>query len=319
MQPEYVGVNTFLGAEMAEWTELTDDIDAVAFGAPFDGGSIHKPGSRYGPQGVRSASSKLESMFEYDVELFNTATKRTGSYGSLELRDCGDIPIAPHDLERTHEIVRDHVRTVPESTLPILIGGDHSLTYPTFQTYAEKVDGDVGLIHLDAHSDVWGSSPLYGEHNAGSVVADIAESEYGSYENVAMIGVRAHQDMDFVELVEEADMYVEYARDVHEKGIHDCVETAIHHACSDVDHAYLTIDIDVVDPAFAPGTGTPEPGGLTSADVLRAAERLGRCEEIGAVDLMEVAPTVDPGYSTSLLGAYVLSRFIQSHFYEELP
>jgi len=172
------------------------------------------------------------------------------------------------------------------------------------------------LIQLDAHTDTWGESDLYGEHYHGSPMARIDESEHGGYENHAMVGIRGHVDEDFHEIVDERGLYVDYASDVHEKGIEESIEGAIDHATDGVDHVYLTIDIDVTDPTFAPGTGTPSPGGLTSYQLLRATDLLGECSAIGAVDLMEVAPTLDPLDTTSLLGAKALTRFFESYFYE---
>jgi agmatinase len=142
-------------------------------------------------------------------------------------------------------------------------------------------------------------------------MARINDLEQGGYENHAMIGIRAYERADFPELVKENGIQVNYARDIREKGILTCVEEAIQHATDGTDRVYLTVDIDAVDPSFAPGTGTPEPGGMTSADLLAAMDRLGQCSSIGALDLMEVAPRLDPTDSTQMLAAMAVSRFIE--------
>jgi len=317
--PGYSGVKTFLGAEEVEPEELSSDVDAAVYGVPYDGAVTNKPGTRYGPDALRSATARRGSyVFESDDESYNIATDRTAAYGSLELRDCGDAPVVPNDVEKTYEHVEAYAEAVAEQTMPIMIGGDHYLTYPAFVGYANTVEDDVGLIHLDAHTDTWGSSDLYGEHYHGSPMARIDESEYGGYENHAMIGIRGHADTDFLDIVEEDGLYVDFARDVHEKGIEACMEGAIEHAMADVDQVYVTIDIDAVDPSFAPGTGTPAPGGITSNDLLVAADMLGDCDAVGALDLVEVLPTEDPAGTTSLVGANGITRFLESYFYDDV-
>ncbi len=317
--PGYSGVKTFLGAETVEPEDLSSDVDAAFYGVPYDGGVTNKPGTRYGPNALREATARSGSyIFESDDESYNIATDRVAAYDELEFRDCGDAPVVPNDIDKTYEQVAAFAETVAEKTMPIMIGGDHYLTYPAFVGYASAVEDDVGLIHLDAHTDTWSSSDLYGEHHHGSPMARIDEFEYGGYENHAMVGIRGHADMEFLEMVEDDTLYVDFARDVHEKGIEACMQGAIDHATDGVDQVYVTIDIDVVDPSFAPGTGTPSPGGITTADLGTAADMLGDCEKVGALDLVEVLPTEDPAGTTSLAGANAITRFLESYFYDDV-
>jgi agmatinase len=155
---------------------------------------------------------------------------------------------------------------------------------------------------------------LYGPHWHGSPMARIDDLDQGGYENHAMIGIRAYERAGFPELVEENGIHVDYARDVREKGIEACVADAIDHATDGTDHVYLTVDIDCVDPSFAPGTGTPEPGGLTSTELLTAMDALGTCSAIGAMDLMEVAPRLDPTDATEMLASMAIVRFLERRF-----
>jgi len=316
--PGYAGVKTFMGAESVEPEDLGSEVDVAAYGVPYDGAVTNKPGTRYGPAALREKTTRFSRTFDSDKKRYNVAMDRTASYGDLEFRDCGDAPVVPNDTEKTYEQVAAFAEAVAEKTMPIMLGGDHYLTYPAFVGYANAVDDDVGLIHLDAHTDTWSSSDLYGEHHHGSPMARIDEFEYGGYGNHAMVGIRGHADMEFVDLVDEDTLYVDFARDVHEKGIEACMEGAIEHATDGVDQVYVTIDIDVLDPTFAPGTGTPSPGGITSADLLTAADILGDCEKVGALDLVEVLPTEDPAGTTSLVGANAISRFLESYFYDDV-
>lgn len=312
-QPSYAGINTFFGAKTTELTELHDDIDVAILGLPFDGGVTHKPGARHGPEALRRASSLLSREFSYEGELKNIDTGRAASYSDIELRDCGDAPVVPTDIEETLARVQSHVEAVPASVLPVLLGGDHSLTYPSFVGRAATVDDAVGLVHLDAHTDAWGPSELYGEYYHSSPMNHIAASRYSRYASHALVGARGNVDTEFVDRIKSGEVHVETARDIHEEGIEECLERAIDDATVDVDHIYVTIDIDVVDPAFAPGTGTPSPGGLTSSDIIRAVELLGDRPEVTAVDLMEVSPPLDSTGSTAALGAVLLARFLQTY------
>jgi len=317
-RPSYSGIKTFAKVDACDPAELTDGVDVGVVGVPFDGSVTNQPGTRYGPQALRTASAWQSRVFNDDDEQMTSATGRVADYSGLEVRDCGDAPTAPTDVEYTGELVREYVEAVAEHTMPVVLGGDHYITYPAFEAYANTVEGDVGLIHLDAHSDTRGDSDLYGEHYHGSPMARIDELEQGGYERHAMVGIRGHNSTEFLELIDERGIHVDYATDVHEKGIDACVEAAIDHATDGTDHVYLTMDIDSVDPAFAAGTGTPEPGGLTSTQFLRAVDLLGECDAIGAVDLMEVAPNLDPTGATESLGANALVRFIEARFYEQV-
>ena len=315
-RPGYSGVKTFFGGDSVEPEELDGTVDVAAYGVPYDGAVTNKPGTRYGPEAVRTATNRYSRVFDSDKKRYSIATDRTASYDGVTVRDCGDAPVTPNSTEETYESVVEYAETIAAEAMPVMIGGDHYLTYPAFVGYANAVEDDIGIIHLDAHEDI-GSSDLYGEHYHGSPMSRIADTEYGGLENHAMVGIRGHSRMEVLDAIEEEGLHIEYAKDVHEKGIEACIENAIEHATDGVDHVYLTMDIDVVDPSYAPGTGTPAPGGITSNDLLRAADRLGECDAIGAVDLVEVLPTEDPAGTTSLVGANALSRFFESYFYEE--
>jgi agmatinase len=310
----FAGVSTFLKAEGCPPDDLDEDVDVGVLGVPFDGAVSRQPGARFGPRALREASGWYAYLGGYKGGVHNVETGTTVSYDDLEIRDCGDVPTVPTSIERTRPQVIAAVEAVAERAFPVVLGGDHYVTYPSFVGYARAVGERVGLIHIDAHSDTVESSALYGEHFHGSPMARIDDSEYGGYENHAMVGIRGYEGPEFPDLVEERGIHVDYAPDVRERGIEACIEDAIDHATDGVDNVYLTVDIDGVDPAYAPGTGTPEPGGLTSDDLLRAMDLLGACDAVGAMDLMEVAPRLDPTESTQRLGANAVVRFLESKF-----
>jgi agmatinase len=310
----FAGVQTFLKADHCPPDGLDDDVDVGVLGVPFDGAVSRQPGARFGPGALREASAWYAYLGGYKGGVHNVETDRTVSYDDLSMRDCGDVPTVPTSIERTRPQVIAAVEAVAERAFPVVLGGDHYVTYPSFVGFARAVGERVGLIHIDAHSDTVESSALYGEHFHGSPMARIDETEYGGYGNHAMVGIRGYEGPGFPDLVEERGIHVDYAPDVRERGIEACVEDAVDHATDGVDHVYLTVDIDGVDPAYAPGTGTPEPGGLTSDDLLRAMDLLGACDAVGAMDLMEVAPDLDPTESTQRLGANAVVRFLESKF-----
>jgi len=311
----FANTGTFLKAPSIDPPELSATTDVGVFGAPFDGTVSRRPGTRYGPKKIRQASAWYDHFAGGSNGAYNADTDRHVAHKDVTLRDCGDVPTVPNDVERTRKQVKGYANIIAETTFPIMLGGDHYLTYPAFDGFAETIDGDVGLIHLDAHSDTIEGDDLYGDHWHGSPMACINELDSGSYTNHAMIGIRGYERAGFTDLIESDGLLVEYMRDVRQEGIDTAVTKAIEHAAADTEAIYLTVDIDAVDPAYAPGTGTPEPGGLTSAQLLRAMDLLGECEAIGAIDLVEVSPPLDDdSETTSMLGANAITRFIESKF-----
>lgn len=311
----FANTGTFLKSPSTEPSALTADTDVAVYGAPFDGTVSRRPGTRYGPEKLRQASAWYDHFAGGSEGAYNADTDRHVAHTEVDIRDCGDVPTVPNDVERTRKQVKGYAKTIAETTFPIMLGGDHYLTYPAFDGFAETIDGDVGLIHLDAHSDTIEGDDLYGDHWHGSPMACINNLDSGSYANHAMVGIRGYERAGFEDLIESDGLFVKYARDVREEGIDEAIKAAIEHASEDTESVYLTVDIDAVDPAYAPGTGTPEPGGLTSAQLLRAMDLLGSCDAVGAMDLVEVSPPLDDDSdTTAMLGANAVTRFFESKF-----
>ena len=311
----FANTGTFLKSPSTEPSALTADTDVAVYGAPFDGTVSRRPGTRYGPEKLRRASAWYDHFAGGSEGAYNADTDQHVAHTEVDIRDCGDVPTVPNNVERTRKQVKGYAKTIAETTFPIMLGGDHYLTYPAFDGFAETIDGDVGLIHLDAHSDTIEGDDLYGDHWHGSPMACINKLDSGSYANHAMVGIRGYERAGFEDLIESDGLFVKYARDVREDGIDEAIEAAIKHASENTEAVYLTVDIDAVDPAYAPGTGTPEPGGLTSAQLLRAMDLLGSCDAVGAMDLVEVSPPLDDDSdTTAMLGANAVTRFFESKF-----
>ncbi|QCC47735.1 agmatinase family protein [Halobellus limi] len=311
----YAGFDTFLKREIADVEEVAG-ADAAVLGAPYDGAVSNRPGTRYGPRALRRASGWLAYLSGYKGGLTNVRTGREVDFGALDLVDCGDVPVFPMDRETTAESISAHVATVADQgVMPVLLGGDHYCTFPSFRGFAEGSDHDtVGLVQIDAHTDTVAESAVLGEHFHGSSTHHIAESPHTDYEHVSQVGIRGYESPGFFEFAEESGLSLFTVRDVEREGIEAVVEAAVADAAADADAVYVTFDIDSVDPSVAPGTGTPEPGGLSASQALTVMETLGRHGSVGAVDLMEVSPPLDPTDNTSRLGAYLLTTLLEQRF-----
>ena len=312
----YAGINTFLKADQRDVGDLKD-VDVGVIGAPYDGAVSNRPGARYGPEAIRRASAWWAYLSGYKGGLTNMQTGRQVDFGKLSLADCGDAPIFPMNREKTAESITAHVATIAERAFPVMLGGDHYCTFPSFRGFAEGSGHEtIGLVQVDAHTDTVKESAVFGEHFHGSSTNLIAESPHTDFEHVSQVGIRGYESPDFFDFADETGLNLFTARDVREHGIRDVVSEAIEAAAEDTDAVYVTFDIDAVDPSVAPGTGTPAPGGLTSDQALATMEVLGGHDAVGAVDLMEVAPRYDISEGTGRLGAYLLITLLERQFAE---
>jgi agmatinase len=313
----YAGIDTFLKARQRPVSDVAD-VDAAVLGVPYDGAVSNRPGARYGPGAIRAASAWWAYLSGYKGGLTNMRTGQEVDFGALDLADCGDVPVFPMDRETTAESISAHVATVAAAgTMPVLLGGDHYCTFPSVRGFAEGIDADrVGVVQVDAHTDTVAESPVFGEHFHGSSTHHVADSAFCDYEHVAQVGIRGYESPAFFEFAEETGLSLYTAGEVAKRGIGPVVDEAVDAVATDADAVYVTFDIDAVDPSVAPGTGTPEPGGLSADEALTVMETVGAREEVGAVDLMEVAPTYDQTEGTQRLAAYLLVTFLERQFAE---
>ena len=313
----YAGIGTFLKTPQREVNALSDEQVAV-LGVPYDGAVSNRPGARYGPAAIRRESGWWAYLGGYKGGLTNLQTGREVDLSAISVADCGDVPVFPMSHEKTAGAIRAHVAAAASTgAFPVLLGGDHYCTYPSFRGYAEGAGHDrVGLVQIDAHSDTVGESAVFGSEFHGSSTNLIAESDRGSFDSIAQVGLRGYESPGFFEFAEEAGMDVQTARDARELGIEEAVRRALEAAGEGTDSIYVTVDIDAVDPSAAPGTGTPVPGGLTADEALRVMETLGADERVGALDLMEVAPNYDPTETTARLAASLLVTALERRFAE---
>lgn len=295
-RPDYAGLPTYAGLP---WTENPADLagkDAAIVGAPFDDLVSDRPGTRYGPRAIRLASLPSGPHLEVGVDALET----------LSVVDYGDAPVVPGDPPRAHEAIERTVGEVVESgALPIVLGGDHSVTEPNVRACAAS-HGAVGLIHFDTHTDT--AATLYGsELSHGTPMFRLVEAGSVDPRRYVQIGLRGYWpgETEF-RWQEERGIRHFLMQEIRERGIAPVVADAI--AAVGSGPLFLTVDVDVLDPAFAPGTGTPEPGGMASSELLGACRAVAEAVELVGADVVEVAPTA---LGTSDPTALVADRIVR--------
>jgi agmatinase len=288
--PRFTGPRTY--ARLPYVNEL-DGVDAAVLGIPWDGGTSFRSGARFGPEGVRSASGMIRTY---------NPVQRVQVFGVLSTIDYGDAPTAPGYLEETLRRAEEFVRPIAESdALPVAIGGDHSITLAELRALA-AVHGPLGLVHLDSHTDMWDSYYDGVRYGHGTVFRRAIEEGLLDPSRVLQAGMRGslygEEDEGIPgELGVESIPWVELARlraDEFARRAHERLGSG---------PAVLSLDVDFVDAAFCPGTGTPEIGGPTSYEALSYLRSLTGLRFVG-FDVVEVAPAYDgPGQVTALFAA----------------
>ena len=294
--PQFAGINTFLKAPYCEDMNQIGRYDVAVVGAPFDMGTTYRSGTRFGPEGVRQISGLFDSYSpDFGIDLYEEVT----------IGDAGDIFVIPSNIEKTFDQIELGVgHILDQGCFPVIIGGDHSIGYPDAKALAKHVDGKMGIIHFDRHIDT--AETTMDERMHTTHWSHATKIENIPPTNLVQIGIGGWiGNHNGVKVAEEIDTSVITMFDVDEIGIDRVMDIALELAWRDVDAVYLSFDIDVVDPGYAPGTGTPEPGGLNPREALRAVRRSAEAGLIG-MDLVEISPPYDPAQQTTLLGGRVI-------------
>jgi agmatinase len=295
--PTYVGPTTFMNLPwITDPAELRRrGVDVAIVGAPFDDMVTHRSGARFGPRAIREAqyTSGAVHSLQLGVEPFEV----------LSVVDAGDANIVPAYWERGHAMIYRKVREVAETgAIPIVLGGDHSITWPAATAVAEvRRPVSVGIVHFDAHADTapdsWGQ--LAGH---GSPMRRLIESGAVRGRNFIQVGLRGYWPRPEVfAWMRENGLRWHLMTEIEERGAEAVVADAIGEALEGCDEIYLSIDIDVVDPGLAPGTGTPEPGGLMTRELLRAIRQIVGAVTLAGMDIVEVSPPYDWAESTAAI------------------
>ncbi len=294
-QPRYTGIPTFF---RAPYTQDLAQTDIGLIGVPFDGGVTNRTGTRHGPREVRNQSSLLRTI--------NAATG-VRPFGLLRVRDLGDAWIEqPYALEGALAEIAAFYRTVVAAGVtPVSVGGDHSISLPILRAVA--AGGPVGMVHVDAHCDT-GDDYMGSRFHHGAPFRRAVEEGLLDPRRVIQIGIRGtSNDPDMWGFSRDSGMRVLTMDEFADQGWRFAVAEALR-VIGD-GPAYLSFDIDSLDPVYAPGTGTPEAGGLASLEALRLLRGLAGIDFIGA-DLVEVSPPFDLGGLTAFHGASLLFEIL---------
>jgi agmatinase len=295
-EPAFVGIPTFLKLPLISSHDqlVAEQPDVVILGAPFDMGTTNRPGARYGPRAIRAASNLARGIHHLELEVQPLRILRAFDYG--------DASIIPSDIERSHAAIKTKVAEISDlGAIPIVLGGDHSITYPSASAVAEAVGaGKVGIVHFDAHADTapdnWGV--LLGH---GTPMRRLIEGGAVPGRSFVQVGLRGYWPTpDVIDWMQQQGMRWHLMAEIERRGFEAVLDQAIGEALDGPEAIYLSVDVDVLDPAFAPGTGTPEPGGLTSRELLSAVRRIVSQTRLVGMDVVEVAPAYDgPGAITA--------------------
>ena len=293
--PRFGQVATFMLLPMAASAE---GLDVALLGIPYDGGSSYRTGARFGPRAVREQSSLIRPWHP---------VLKVHPFERLRVADCGDVDVAPISIERTYAAIERRVAEIVEQgAVPVSVGGDHSVTLPILRVLARR-HGPVGLVHFDAHPDTWdeyfGSKFFHGTPFRRAVEEGLVDSH-----RMIQVGIRgplyaaddfAFHDRHGIEVIR--------IESVKEQGTAWVGERFGRLRGGPV---YCSFDIDAVDPAYAPATGTPEVGGLSSYEALALVRALAGLTLVGA-DVVEILPQFDgPGQITALLAANLVFELV---------
>lgn len=260
-------------------------------GAPYDGGVCARPGTALGPERIR--------FWSHHITPFN---ENRSPLGSLSICDLGDIQI--QDPNRDFDKVRQIVAELPN--IPILLGGDHSITIPIFQGQRQRFAGKrLGVLWVDAHPDL--CDVFTGSQLSHACVLRRGLETGIEQEDVCLVGVRSWEDQE-VEFIENSRLNIFTAANVAARGMKD-VAAEVRDLLANCDGVHISLDIDCLDPAFAPGTGIPDAGGLTTREVLTLIQSMRGLPLVG-FDLVEVAPPLDPSEATVFAALKIIMEFI---------
>lgn len=298
--PDY----TFLGVPSCDLDDPATyaDADVVIIGAPFDGGTSYRSGARFGPSAMRAACYLGHDGSRPSLAL------RTDGLKDLRVVDAGDVEMFSGDAARSCEALEKVVEQVASTgAIPLMLGGDHTITWPDVTGVARARGwGTVSVIHFDAHADT-GNIEFGSLIGHGQPMRRLIESGAARGDRFLQIGLRGYwPPPDILDWMAEQKMRSYEMSEIGARGFDAVLDEALAIAVDECDGVFVSVDIDVVDPGSAPGTGTPEPGGLTSRQLLDAVRRICLTVPVLGMDVVEVAPPFDHADITAILGNRVV-------------
>jgi agmatinase len=296
--PHYAGINTFMKAPYIEDVNRVGEFDVAVVGVPHDSGTTYRPGTRFGPQGIRRISA-LYTPYNYEMGV--------DLREQIRLCDVGDIFTIPANNEKSFDQISKGIAHIFASgAFPIILGGDHSIGFPTVRGVCRHLgDKKVGIIHFDRHVDTqeidlderMHTCPWFHATNMANAPA----------KNLVQLGIGGWQvPREGVKVCRERGTNVLTVTDICEMGLEAAAQFAIERATDGTDCVYISFDIDCIDAGFVPGTGWPEPGGLLPREALKLLELIVRNVPVCGLELVEVSPPYDISDMTSLMACRVI-------------
>ena len=295
-KPDYAGPLSYGGAPYTQDAADLEGADVAIVGAPRDELVSDRPGTRFAPRAIRAASCPPGPQLE----------SRVDALAELRVVDFGDAPVLPADPVRSHAAIQETVgQVLAAGAIPVILGGDHSITEPDVRACVEA-HGPVGLVHFDTHTDT-GAEVFGAELSHGTIMRRLVEEGSVDPRRYVQIGLRGYWpgDEEFAWQGERGITSL-FMHEVRDLGIKEVVGRAIEAAGTGP--VFLTVDIDVLDPAFAPGTGTPEPGGMSTAELLWAVREVATRLDVVGADMVEVIPT---GVGSADITALAADRIVR--------
>lgn len=294
-EPSYAGASiSFMKVPLALEEHELQGADVVILGAPTDDLVSNRPGTRFGPRAIRQAIDAGGPPRLWHLDL------GVDPFAELVIVDHGDAEVVPGDAYATHRALREAVaRIVRAGGVPVVLGGDHSIAYPDISAVAEARGRRLGVIQFDTHADT--ASEIWGvEWSHGTPFRHLVDRGVIKGTDLVQIGLRGYwPNPEEFAWMRDAGIRWHRADEIHRGGIDVVVEAALAEV-SGADELFLSVDIDVLDPAFAPGTGTPEPGGMSTHDLLRAVRNIVLAKGIVGLEVVEVSPPYDHADITAL-------------------
>ena len=287
-QPAFAGVGTFMKVPLVLDTSQLAGADVVICGAPMDDLVTHRPGARFGPRAIRTATDDASPPHVWHLGL------GIDPFAELTIVDHMDCDVSPGDPEVGHAALRKMVGEIRSAgAVPIVLGGDHSIAYPNVSAVADSLPhGALTVVHFDTHADTatenWGNRWAH-----GTPFRHLVDEGKIPGNRLVQIGLRGYWPLkEEWEWARSAGVTWHLMDSVFERGI-DAVVDDVLSSLQGAQHVFLSVDVDVLDPAFAPGTGTPEPGGMSTIELLRAIRTLTLAADLVGMEIVEVSPPYD--------------------------
>ncbi len=295
---------TFLGISECDYSDLKSyqDADVVIIGAPFDGGTSYRSGARLGPSAIRATD-----YLPHDGSRPHLAT-RMDALKDIIVKDAGDVEMYSGDVTKSCDALEKVVEKIAkDKKIPVILGGDHTVTWPNATGVAKAIGwGKIAVLHFDAHADT-GDIAFGSLVGHGQPMRRLIESGAVKGNKFFQIGLRGYwPPEDILQWMAQQEMRSYEMSEIVQRGFDEVLDEVIKESIKDVDGIFLSVDIDVVDPGSAPGTGTPEPGGLSSRQLLDAVRKISVELPVVGMDVVEVAPAYDHAEITALLANRVV-------------